>query len=158
MLHFYAKRYVLSALEGTPDVLEQLLRGVSAEDPAWDRRPDPERFTIREVLAHLADWEEVFLDRLTRTREQEEPVLQGYDEGQVALDRDYAHQDSYANLARFRKGREKLIAFLRSMNDAEWGRIGRHTEIGPISLESQAALICGHDGYHTWQIAQWLKS
>lgn len=157
MLHQYARRYILSSLEGTPDVLEQLLRGVKAEDVAWDRRPDPDRFTIREVVAHLADWDDVFLDRMTRTREQVEPILQGYDEGQVAKDRDYAHQDPHANLARFRKEREALIAFLRSLTAAEWERIGRHSEIGSISLESQAALICGHDGYHTRQIAEWLK-
>ena len=31
-----------------------------------DRKPDPERFTIREVVAHMADWEGVWLERARR--------------------------------------------------------------------------------------------
>src|SRR5437879_4197786 len=61
MLPVFARKYVLAGLTGSPDVLEALLKDVGPNDPAWDKRPDPERFTIREVLAHLADWEGIFL-------------------------------------------------------------------------------------------------
>jgi uncharacterized damage-inducible protein DinB len=152
------RKYLLAAIAGTPDVMEALLNSRPGSDPIWDRRPDPARFTLREVVAHLADWEEIFLDRMTRTREQDQPSLQGYDEGQVAIDHDYAHSDPHANLARFRAGRAAMVTVLRSISDTEWERIGRHTEIGPISLEAQAILVAGHDGYHTSQVAQWLAT
>jgi hypothetical protein len=152
------RKYLLATIAGAPDVLEALLKPVPTTDATWDLRPDPERFTLREIVAHLADWEEVFLDRMTRTRDQERPTLQGYDEGQFAIDRDYAHSDPHANLARFRAGRAALAAFLRSLKESDWERIGVHTEIGPISLETHAVLIAGHDGYHTSQAAQWLAA
>lgn len=157
MLPAAVKRYLLAGLTGTPDVLDSLLNNLPPDDPAWDRRPDPERFTIREVLAHLADWEPIFLERLTRVRDhQPEPVLQGYDEGRIALERDYAHSDPLENLSRFRQGRTAVMLFLRTTEDADWQKAGRHTEVGPITLEQLAVLIVGHDGYHAQQIALWL--
>ena len=47
--------YLLLDLESAPEALARLLADVT--DPAaWDRRPDPDRFTLREMVAHLADW------------------------------------------------------------------------------------------------------
>jgi len=142
--------YLLLDLESAPEALARLLAGVS--DPAaWDRRPDPDRFTLREMAAHLADWEGVFLGRLTQTRDEENAILHGLDEGQVAIDRDYAHADPQECLTRYGAGRKEIVAFLRGLSPEQWGRVGTHTEIGPISLEAQVVLIAAHDGYHRQQ-------
>ena len=156
MLPLGPRKYLLASIAGTPDVLDALLQSLPATDTTWDRRLAPDRFTLREVIAHLADWNEVFLDRMIRTRDQDQPTLQGYDEGQIAVERDYAHSDPHANLARFRAGRTALTQFFHALTDAEWERIGLHTEIGPITLEAHAVLIAGHDGYHNCQVAQTL--
>lgn len=158
MLPAYVRNYQFSALRGNPDVLDRLLGGIPTHSSVWDARPDPARFTLREMLAHIADWEPIFLDRLKRTVEQDEPMLQGYDEGQIAIERDYAHSDPLANLKRFREGRETLLVFLQGLPDGVWDRVGRHTEIGPISLEGLLSLVVGHDGYHTAQVVQWLTA
>lgn len=149
MLNERTRFYLLLDLESAPDVLARLLAGTSLE--TWDRRPDPDRFTLREMVAHLADWESVFLTRLTQTRDEENATLQGLDEGQVAIDHDYAHADPSECLARYKAGRPKIIALLRGLSPEQWDRVGRHTEIGPISLTEQAVLIAAHDGYHRQQ-------
>ena len=142
--------YLLLDLECAPAVLARLLADVT--DPAaWDRRPDPDRFTLREMVAHLADWDGVFLGRMTQTRDEENATLRGLDEGQVAIDHDYAHADPQECLMRYEAGREKIVAFLRALSPEQWGRVGTHTEVGPISLEAQAVLIAVHDGYHRQQ-------
>lgn len=142
--------YLLLDLECAPAVLARLLADVT--DPAaWDRRPDPDRFTLREMVAHLADWDGVFLGRMTQTRDEENATLRGLDEGQVAIDHDYAHADPQECLMRYEAGREKIVAFLRALSPEQWGRVGTHTEVGPISLETQAVLIAVHDGYHRQQ-------
>ena len=142
-------RYLLIDLESAPDVLAKLLDGVSG--PTWDQRPDPERFTLREVAAHLADWEQVFLGRLVQTRDHDNALLQGLDEGQVAIDHDYTHADPAECLARYGASRAKTVAFLRALSPEQWARSATHTELGPITLEAQAALIAFHDGYHRQQ-------
>jgi len=64
MLPERTRHYLLLDLDSAPDVLARMLQGVT--DPAvFDARPDPARFTLREMVAHLADWEAVFLRRLT---------------------------------------------------------------------------------------------
>jgi len=155
MLPDKVQEYLLHDLEATPDVFDALLESVPAM--VYDRRPDPERFTLREVLAHLADWEDVFRGRLIQTRDQENATLIGLDEGQIALDHDYAHADPAESLARFRQGRGKSLALLHSLTPAQWDRTGQNTEIGPITLAEQVVLIAGHDGYHLQQVAQWLR-
>ena len=146
-------RYLLIDLESAPDVLARLLDGVSGA--AWDKRPDPDRFTLREVAAHLADWDQVFLGRLVQTRDADNALLQGLDEGQVALDNDYTHADPMESLARYRAGRAKTVAFLRAMTPEQWARSADHTELGPITAEAQAALIAFHDGYHRQQAVRY---
>ncbi len=142
--------YLLLDLESAPETLTRLLAGVT--DPAvWDRRPDPDRFTLREMAAHLADWEGVFLGRLTQTRDEENATLHGLDEGQVAVDNHYAHADPQECLTRYGAGRKEIVAFLRALSPAQWGRVGTHTEVGPLSTEAQVVLIAAHDGYHRQQ-------
>ncbi len=157
MLPSVARKYLLAALAGTPDVLDGLLKELPSGDARWDRRPDPERFTLREIVAHLADWEPIFLMRMTRIRDEEEPFLEDYDEGQLAIEHDYAHSDPQAELRRFREGRAAFVSFLKSLPEAAWERSGNRDTIGTISQEGMAVLALGHDGYHTQQVSQWLQ-
>ena len=153
-----ALRYVLMGLEGTPDVLERLLHEQPSDGAGWDFHPDPERFTLREVVAHLADWDPIFRERMERMRDENNPALPDRDEGKIALERDYAHSDPLDNLARFRRERAQTIAMLRGLPPNAWDRPGLREALGPMTIESLAVMILGHDGYHTRQIAQWVAA
>ncbi len=153
----YVKKYFLSALNATPEILEAFLSPLPAEDARWDARPDPERFTLREIVAHLADWNPIFLARIERTLKEDLPILPDMDESQMAIDRDYAHADPHACLARFRTDRANMVVFLSGLMDADWTRVGVREPHGPISLERQAVMVLSHDSYHLEQIVQWLN-
>ena len=146
-----------SALAGTPDVLDALLSPLGPDDPRWDLRPDPARFTLREIVAHLADYEAVWRERLTRTRSEASPVLTPVDPSALAAEHDYAHSDPGASLARFRERRAALGVFLDGLGADDWQRPG---QMGgrPLTLEEQAAFVVIHDGYHTGQVARWLAA
>jgi len=159
MAHFpdYAKRYMLIGLTATPDVLEALVERIPANDPVWSYTPDPERFTLRAIIAHLADWDGIFLERIIKTRDENEPHIEDLDEGQVAIDNDYANSDPFESLRRFRATREILVQTLRDMDPAHWNKVA-HRHFGPITALHQAVLVLGHDGYHTQQVTQWLEA
>ena len=148
----------LSALAGTPDVLEALLGSLGLDDGRWDARPEADRFSLREIVAHLADYEDVWFDRLTRTQSEVCPMLSPVDPGELALKNDYAHSDSAAGIARFRDRRAQLVPFLGSLSEDGWQRIGQMGERGPLTLEEQVALVVIHDGYHTGRLARWLAA
>jgi hypothetical protein len=157
MLPLAARNYVLTALGGTPGVIQGLLGGLAADDPAWDLHPYPERFSLREMLAHLADWEVFWYERATRTIHEEHPFLENRDENRIASDRNYAHADPLESLARFQAGRTKLMELLTSPPDAAWSRTAHREGLGDMTLEEQAIMSLAHDGYHTRQAAEWLE-
>lgn len=157
MLPPFAMHYVLTGLEGTPEVVAALLHDLTPDDARWSLRPDPERFTLREVVAHLADWEPIFLQRIERIRDEEMPFLPNVDEGALAVQNDYMHSDPQTSLARLRLGRAAMLAALRTLPPAAWKRLGNRDPIGILTLENLVVLILGHDSYHTRQIAQWLQ-
>lgn len=153
----YIKKYFLTALNATPEVLEAFLKPLPTDDPRWDLRPDPDRFTLREIVAHLADWDPIFTSRMERIVKEDLPVIPNLDEGQIALDHDYAHQDPHAGLARFRTARAALVVFLSGLTDADWSRVGVKEPLGPVTLERLAVVVLAHDGYHMEQVVQWLE-
>jgi uncharacterized damage-inducible protein DinB len=155
MLPDVTRRYLLHGLSATPIAVDRMLRQATPAD--WDHRPDPERFTLREVIAHLSDWEPVWQERIQAIRTQDRPTLEGYDESQWAIDHDYAHAMPEEQQARFRESRAQLLRLLENVSPEEWERTGIHTQWGAMSLESVVVLILGHDGYHLRQITEWLN-
>jgi uncharacterized damage-inducible protein DinB len=156
MMPAKVRQYLVTALSGTPEVVERLLKELPADDPRWDFRPDPQRFSLREVVAHLADWEPIHLERISRMLAEENPTLPDIDEGKMAVDNDYAHSDSHGSMEWLRGGRQKVIQRLETLMSDEWTRPGYRETIGEISIEVQLTFILAHDGYHTRQISQWL--
>ena len=153
-----ARKYMLTALDVNPVLLDHLLGGLAESSPVWDFRPDPTRFTLREMTAHLADWEVIFLERATRMRQEDGPFLPDIDEGQIAEERGYSRLSPQESLRRFREGRARQTAFLRSLSDAEWERPGMRELVGAVSIGGQTAMVLGHDGYHLGQALEWLRA
>ncbi|MCW5937509.1 MAG: DinB family protein [Fimbriimonadaceae bacterium] len=145
--------YVINGIGGTPTVLRSLLGTMPNDDPRWDERLDPARFTLREVVAHLADWDEIYLRRAERTLTEDKPTLENIDEGTLAEERGYARQDAVANLNRFAENRLKLVAKLREVKAEEWGRTAHREFVGDVTLFEIAVMVLGHDAYHLHQAA-----
>jgi hypothetical protein len=158
VLAIHVRQRMLTALEGVPAVLARLLQPLAPEAPAWDLRPDPERFTLREIAAHLADWELVWRERLDRTlaAASEIPVLPYHDPDQRAAQFGYAASQPRQSLAVLHERRRDLVEWLRSLEEAEWDRSGRHERHGVMTVEMQAVQIMTHDGSHLQQVASWL--
>ena len=147
-----ARNYVIHGLRANPIVFARLLEGVSEEE--LDMRPDPERFTLREVLCHLADWEPIWLDRIRAIAEQDNPLLPGYDEGQMAIDHHYDQANATEQLERFRAGRTLLADYIATLPVEAWTRRGTHAEAGTLVLSDLVTMILGHDGYHARQMVE----
>lgn len=141
---------MLHGLTVMPQTYGVLLRGVTAEE--LDARPFADRFTLREAISHVADWEGVWTERIQKIATEETPFLPGYDEGQWAIDHDYAQANFDEQMERIAVGRAAMVAYLRGLEMSAWQRVGQHGELGTISLFELVALVAGHDGYHAQQI------
>jgi len=156
MLPTPARNYILSVVDNTPATLSALLSHLPADSFVWNTQPDPDRFSLREIVAHLADWEEVFRGRFERTLGEDRPLLQRPDVSQRAEDLGYGQADPTECLARFREKRASLTGWLRSLSDDDWARGAHLDRMGDIPLEALPSLVLSHDSYHLRQVAEWL--
>ena len=106
---------------------------------------------IVEVLPHLRDWEEIYLDRANRILNEDRPALPGFDDTLWSIERDYRGQDPYETFAAFAALREDLVALLQEATPDQWERIGVHGAYGVITLHWMADHICDHDHEHLQQ-------
>ncbi|WP_075163558.1 DinB family protein [Chthonomonas calidirosea] len=161
MLPPFVRANLVSALQNTPTVLEALTASVPLGSPIWDIRPDPQRFTLREVLAHLADWEEVFQNRIIRIRDEYLPKLPDLDPDEFAQQHHYAASDPHRQRDLFAKRRQATVEIVKGLPNRAWERKGRYMEEsprvkGPMTIESWIAQMVAHDVYHIRQIMDWL--
>jgi hypothetical protein len=157
-VHRYLLGYCIVAVENTPVLLEKLLGGISADDPIWNYQPSTDRFTLREAIAHLADWNDIYAERLNRTLKEDNPDLPNCDEGQIAIDHNYAASNPVESLSRFVRTRKDLIELMQGISENDWDRMAVRVGLGPVRLDQQAAIIMGHDAYHIKQVMEYLAA
>ncbi len=157
MLDFRALR---ERLRSSADVFAALVAGVDADQGRW--KPDPEQWSILEVVNHLADEEvEDFRARLDATlhRTGEWPPIdpQGW-----PTSRRYNERDLRESLDRFLGARADSLAWLDGLSGADWSRAYQHPSIGPISAGDLLTSWVAHDHIHIRQINRlerdWLVS
>ncbi|MEM9997919.1 MAG: DinB family protein [Bacteroidota bacterium] len=155
-----AYRASLLALLGDADPLDVLrampqwcadIVEVTAE--ARLREPEgPGRWSVAEVLHHLADSEVVWSYRLRRTLAEERPPLDGYDQDLWAARLGYGQRAPAPSVAVFRVLRTANLALVAQATEADLHRVGVHGERGEESVAAMVRIYAGHDLAHRAQI------
>jgi hypothetical protein len=139
------ERYRAGAAE-----VDEALAGITHAE--LDRRPpEPDGWTARQVAHHLADSEAMAYTRLRRLLADDDPVIAGYDEP-VWANRLHYDRPIEPSVAVLRAVREASVQLLESIDEAEWGRTGVHTESGPYSVEGWLRIYASHPHEHAAQI------
>lgn len=136
--------------------LERLLKGVPAAK--LRKRPAPEKWSVAEIMAHLADSEIVTSFRLRQILGTPGTPIPAYDQEAWARSGHYEKRDARKSLAQFRTLREANLALLKSLSPEQWKHHGMHSERGAETIERLALLIAGHDLNHTRQIERIVTS
>ena len=117
------------------------------------RKPEaPGKWSVAEVIAHLADTELVSGWRYRHLLADEQPQIAGYDQDAWAQRFRYSEADIGASLMLFRALRAANLELLRRATPADFDRVGIHSERGPESLGLLVKLVAGHDLVHRRQI------
>lgn len=142
--------YLLEGLASGPSVVSTLLQQFQAKD--YDKEFDSDRFTVREVVAHLADWEEIWRARAEHGQAQADGAVQALDEGERAAAQNYATWDVEQSVAMYVQRRADFVARVRSLSAEEMDRTYLHPAFGPISVWVHCVMLAGHDLYHIQQL------
>ncbi len=119
----------------------------------FDVRTGAGRWTIREIIHHLADSEMTAAIRLRLLLTEQRPVIRGYDQDEFArrLHYDRPHESA---LQAFRYARETTAQLLEALTEADWLREGTHTEVGAFSVEKWLEIYGPHAHRHARQIVE----
>jgi uncharacterized damage-inducible protein DinB len=112
-------------------------------------RPIAGKWSTLEVVAHIADFEPIFADRMKRIIAEDKPTLIGADENDFAKALSYHERDLQEEMTIIEATRSQLARILRKQPDAVLQRIGNHSGSGPRSLEQYMTSAIKHIPHHT---------
>jgi len=112
--------------------------------------PAAGKWSVREVLCHLADGEVVFAFRLRQALAEDHHVIQPFDQDQWA--KSYTNYDAKAALAVFSAVRQWNLALIRSVSPATLSKRLTHPERGEMTFQTVIETMAGHDVNHLKQI------
>ncbi len=145
----------LARLARTPGELVAAIAGRS--DDALSRRPDATNWAAKEVLCHLRDNEESFLDRLRMIVAMDERFPRS-NPNRWAEERQYPRNDAAEALHAFGRRREETLALLSSLGPREWERGGVHLDSrGRRTIDQFVSVIAWHDDNHLDQLRRALE-
>ena len=150
ILSYQAGADFLALQAEAPDKLAFLIAGLSAVELA--HRPAPKKWSIQEIVAHLADDELVGGYRLRMILSSPGTTIEAFDQDIWAQTGRYDKIDVGLSLEMFRLLRESNLRLLRSLSAEEWNLFGVHAERGVESIRDIAMYFAGHDINHFKQI------
>jgi len=119
--------------------LRQAVAGLSPQDVT--ARPGPGKWSILELVVHLADSDAIAIDRMKRVLTEENPPLLYADED-AYVERLFSHEQSLEDaLVLIEVGRRQFARTLRKLPDQAFERVGTHNRRGPVTV---AGLIKGY--------------
>jgi hypothetical protein len=147
------RRALVEQYRNGPQAVVEAVRGLT--DDELDARPDPNEWTVREIVHHLGDSELRAALRIRQLLAEDQPTVQGYDEPEYARRLHYDRPIS-SSLDLMRASRASTAELLDRMTEADWSRAGTHTESGPYSAEDWLRIYASHAFDHADQIRRTL--
>ena len=146
----------MTVLRETPAALRRAIDGLP---PAKLRQPEKAgKWSIAQVLQHLADSDLVWGWRVRLILAQDRPTITGYDQDLWAERLGYDQADPAESLATFDVLRRANLRLIDRMSPHDLKRVGVHAERGEESIEHLRRLYAGHDLLHVKQIERIRKA
>lgn len=142
------------------ELLERYRRGAElvavaitgAAGPELDFKPAPDKWSVRQIVAHLADSEAVAVGRLRSVVAEDNPSLMPYDQNAWAERTDYGKRKPSQALDTMRHLRGDNYALLKDLPEEMFSRTAIHARRGKMTLLDLLRLFAEHAENHAMQI------
>jgi hypothetical protein len=132
----------------TPTKLSALAGRLGAD--GVERSLAPGKWSVRQILCHLADCEIVFAFRLRQALAEPNHVIQPFDQDQWS--KPYASLEAGAALDVFSAVRRWNLALLETASPEDFVKRLSHPERGEMTFQTVVETMGGHDLNHLGQI------
>jgi uncharacterized damage-inducible protein DinB len=140
----------LKVQSATTKKLARLIKGVPTAK--LRKRPAPDKWSVAEILAHLADVEIVIGWRMRSILGAPGTPVQAHDQNAWVIAGHYEKRDPRKAIELHGAVREANLALLKSLSSDQWKHYGQHAERGQESIEHIVRMVAGHDINHIHQI------
>ena len=152
ILNLLGSRNPVEVLRETHQALRAAVAGFTLAQLSQPEAPD--KWSVRQVIRHLADGDLVWGYRLRMVLAQDRPQLTGYDQDLWAERLRYdeaAIDEALDEFQVLRRGNLRLVA---GASAADLDRVGVHSERGEESVAHMMRMYAGHDLLHVAQLAR----
>lgn len=136
--------------QSTAGKLQRLLKRVPAS--RLKKQPAPDKWSVAEILGHLAESEIVFGYRMRMILGSNGTPIQAFDQDKWHANAGYLARNAKMAFELFRIVRESNVALLKSLKKEQWSFYGMHQERGRETIARMVGLYAGHDVNHVKQI------
>lgn len=144
---------VFAILASTPEKLRRELLDFSPRE--MKKRPAPGKWSVQEILAHLADVEKVGMrERVEAIVTEHRPVLEPFDQEKRIVELHYERIDPRESMASFTRQRRANVKWLRQLGSAQLRRPGIHRSVGEVNVLEFLHEWAFHDLGHLKQILE----
>jgi hypothetical protein len=150
VIELLGDRRPLDVLDTTPR--EVTTRAFALSKVQLSTPEAPGKWSIGDVLRHLADSEIVWGWRLRMALAHDRPPITGYDQDLWAERLHYREADPPQSLAEFAVIRRGNVWLLRHATEADLQRVAIHAERGEETVAHMMRMYAGHDLLHLRQI------
>lgn len=152
LLELLGPREPLAVMKELVPELRGLLQGL---DQVALRQPEaPGKWSVIQVVEHLADQELVNSFRFRKVLAEDQPAISGYDQDSWAQRLHYGSTPESDVLDVLAALRRRNLGLLEALTAQELERVGHHAERGPESIRRMVQLTAGHDLAHRGQLAR----
>jgi uncharacterized damage-inducible protein DinB len=124
----------------------------SATDAELKRSPAPGKWSVTQIIAHMAEDELVSTWRYRQMLEADGVHLPGFDQDLWAKLGDYSSWTASDALSMFRLLREANMRMLARLTPEQWSQHGFHAERGKITVRDLCDHMAAHDMNHLEQL------
>lgn len=139
-------RTMIDRYESGSDALAAGVEGMA--EPQFDARPVKGTWSVRELVAHMMDSDQIGSYRMKSVIAHDRPTLPAYDQDAFVERLQYGRLDVRTSLQAFRANREATADMLRGLPDEAFAREGVHEETGPTTLAALVELYVWHVEHH----------
>ncbi len=137
---------ITDVLESQARELVDLLGGL--DDARAEFRYAPDKWSVKEVVGHVADTERVFAYRALRISRADATPLAGFDQDTYVANAQFGRRELGALLAEFQAVRAATVSLFRAMTEEESRRAGLANGV-PVTARALAYIAAGHERHHS---------
>lgn len=147
--------FLIRALELAPSAFFHVIDDVRPEK--YQERLGADRFNLSEMVAHIADLEDVYLERMRLALEKPGSAIEGLDPDARAEAKSYATRDLHHELEVYRNRRNDTLDFLKNLNPGDEKLTVKHPHFGELTITDLAINVVTHDTFHLEQASRYLR-